>query len=66
MYGQKRGGYMSPTKGRPKLDNPKNERIYIRVTKNEKKEIMDFSEKSGYTILDLIKIGIEKVKGQKK
>ena len=57
---------MSPTKGRPKLDNPKNERIYIRVTKNEKKEIMGFSEKSGYTILDLIKIGIEKVKGQKK
>ncbi len=57
---------MSTKKGRPKLDNPKNERIYIRVTKDEKKEIMDFSGKSGYTILDLIKIGIEKVKGKKK
>lgn len=57
---------MSPTKGRPKLDNPKNDRIYIRVTKDEKKEIMDFSDKSGYTILDLIKIGIEKVRGKKK
>lgn len=57
---------MSHTKGRPKLDNPKNDRIYIRVTKDEKKEIMDFSDKSGYTILDLIKIGIEKVRGQKK
>lgn len=57
---------MSPTKGRPKLDNPKNDRIYIRVTKDKKKEIMDFSDKSGYTILDLIKIGIEKVQGQKK
>lgn len=57
---------MSTTKGRPKLDNPKNDRIYIRVTKDEKKEIMDFSDKSGYTILDLIKKGIEKVKGQKK
>ena len=57
---------MSPTKGRPKLDNPKNDRIYIRVTKDEKKEIMDFSDKSGYTILDLIKVGIEKVRGQKK
>lgn len=57
---------MSPTKGRPKLDNPKNDRIYIRVTKDEKKEIMEFSDKSGYTILDLIKIGIEKVRGQKK
>lgn len=57
---------MSTKKGRPKLDNPKNERIYIRVAKDEKKEIMDFSGKSGYTILDLIKIGIEKVKGKKK
>ncbi len=57
---------MSNKKGRPKLDNPKNERIYIRVTKEEKEEIMNFSNKSGYTILDLIKKGIEKVKGQKK
>lgn len=57
---------MSPTKGRPKLENPKNDRIYIRVTKDEKKEIMEFSNKSGYTILDFIKIGIEKVRGQKK
>lgn len=55
---------MSNVKGRPKLDNPKNERIYIRATKDEKKEIMDFSNKSGYTILELIKVGIEKVKGQ--
>lgn len=57
---------MSPTKGRPKLDNPKNDRIYIRATKEEKKEIMDFSDKSGYTLLELLKIGIEKVRGQKK
>ena len=34
--------------------------------KEEKEEIMNFSDKSGYTILDLIKKGIEKVKGQKK
>jgi hypothetical protein len=66
MCGQKRGEHMSNKKGRPKLDNPKNERIYIRVTKEEKEEIMNFSDKSGYTILDLIKKGIEKVKGQKK
>lgn len=54
---------MSPTKGRPKLNNPKNDRIYIRATKEEKKEIMDFSDKSGYTLLELLKIGIEKVRG---
>lgn len=53
-------------KGRPKLDNPKSERLYIRVTKEEKDEIMDFSNKTGYTLLEFIKIGIEKIKGQKK
>ena len=56
---------MSTKRGRPKTENPKNERIYIRATKAEKEEIMKFSEKSGYTILELIKKGIEKVKGQK-
>lgn len=57
---------LSPRTGRPKSDNPMNERIYIRVTKKEKEEIMSFSSSNGYTILELIRIGIEKVKGQKK
>jgi hypothetical protein len=57
---------MSPRTGRPKSDNPMNDRIYVRVTREEKKEIMDFSSKNGYTILELIRIGIEKIKNQKK
>lgn len=57
---------MSPHKGRPKSDNPKDDRIYIRVTKGEKKDIMNFSSKSGYSLLELIRIGIEKVKEKKK
>lgn len=57
---------MSPRTGRPKSENPMNDRIYVRVTKNEKKEIMDFSSESGYSILELIRIGIEKIRSQKK
>lgn len=57
---------MSPRTGRPKSDNPMNERMFIRVTKEEKEEIMQFSKNSGYTLLELIRIGIEKVKSLKK
>ncbi len=57
---------MSPRTGRPKSDNPMNERMFIRVTKEEKEEIMQFSKDSGYTLLELIRIGIERVKSLKK
>jgi hypothetical protein len=57
---------MSPRTGRPKSENPMNDRIYVRVTKQEKKEIMDFSSENGYSILELIRIGIEKIRSQKK
>lgn len=57
---------MSPRTGRPKTDNPMTERLYVRVTKEEKDEIMHFSSENGYSILELIRLGIEKVKGLKK
>ena len=57
---------MSPRTGRPKVDNPMNERLYVRVSKQDKDEIMKFSSESGYSILELIRAGIEKLKGQKK
>jgi hypothetical protein len=57
---------MSPRTGRPKTDNPMNERLYVRVTKEEKEEIMEFSSASGFSILEIIRAGIEKLKGQKK
>ena len=57
---------MSPRTGRPKVDNPMNERLYVRVSKQEKDEIMKFSSESGYSILELKRAGIEKLKGHKK
>ena len=57
---------MSPRTGRPKSDNPMAERLYVRVSRKEKEEIMRFSSENGYTILELIRLGIEKVKGLKK
>ena len=57
---------MSPRTGRPKVDNPMNERLYVRVSKQEKDEIMKFSSESVYSILELIRSGIEKLKGKKK
>lgn len=53
---------MSPKTGRPHSENPKTERLFIRVTSSEKKEIQEFSQKSGYGLLDLIKEGIKAVK----
>ncbi len=57
---------MSPRTGRPKSDNPKDSNLYIRVTKEEKEEIMNFSRESGYSLLEIIKVGIEKIRGKKK
>lgn len=57
---------MSPRTGRPKSDNPMNDRLYIRVTREEKEKINKFSKEHGYTLLELIKIGIEKIKSQTK
>lgn len=53
---------MSPRTGRPKSDNPKTERLFIRVTPEDKKDIQEFSEKSGYGLLEILKLGIETLK----
>ena len=53
---------MSPRTGRPPSENPKTERLFIRVTKRDKEEIQEFSRQSGYSLLELIKFGIEAVK----
>lgn len=57
---------MSPRTGRPKSENPKDSNLYIRVAKEEKEEIMNFSKESGYSLLEIIRIGIEKIKGKKR
>ncbi|MDE6182066.1 MAG: hypothetical protein K2F59_02520 [Eubacteriales bacterium] len=56
---------MSLRSGRPKSSNPMNDRLYIRVTKEEKEIITEFSKENGYTLLELIRFGIEKVKEKK-
>lgn len=53
---------MSPTQGRPKIENPKTERLYIRITPEEKAEIQQFCQSTGYSLLELIRLGIESVK----
>lgn len=53
---------MSSRMGRPPLDNPKSERITMRVTPDEKAEIMQFSKESKKGLLELLKIGIKTVK----
>lgn len=53
---------MSARTGRPKSKNPMDDRLYIRVTKEEKEEINKFSKEYGYTLLELIRFGIEKIK----
>lgn len=52
---------MAPSQGRPPIENPKTERLFIRVTPKEKAEIQEFSKKTGYSLLALIKKGIEAV-----
>lgn len=53
---------MSPSQGRPRSENPKNERLYIRVTPKEKAEIQAAAKETGLSLLDLIKKGIQAVK----
>lgn len=53
---------MAPSQGRPKSENPKTERLFIRVTPKEKAEIQDFTRKSGLSLLELIRKGMKAVK----
>lgn len=53
---------MSPKLGRPPVENPKNERLHIRVTPDEKAEIQNFCKEFKVTMLDLIRKGIEAMK----
>ena len=56
---------MSSRTGRPPLDNPKSERITLRVTPDEKSEIMKYSKESKKGLLELLKIGVDAAKKKK-
>ena len=48
--------------GRPPTNNPKSERLFIRVTPSEKAEIQSHAKHVGLSLLDLLKKGIEATK----
>lgn len=48
--------------GRPKVNNPRTERLFLRVTKAEKEEIFEKAEKNKTTVTELILSAIKKVK----
>ena len=52
---------MSARIGRPPSDNPKTERLFIRVTPAEKTEIQAAAKEYGFTLLELLKKGIQSV-----
>ena len=56
---------MATSQGRPRIENPKTERLFIRVTPKEKEEIHTFAKESGNTLLELIYKGIETAKKEK-
>lgn len=49
---------MSASRGRPKSENSKSDRLFVRVTPEEKEYISEFCKKEGVTISDLVKTGI--------
>lgn len=53
---------MSPRTGRPKVDNPKVERIVTRITPEEKETVMSFCKEHNVSILDLIRKGMDAIK----
>ena len=55
---------MAPSTGRPKIENPKTERLFIRVTPQEKRDIQAAMKETGQSLLSLIKLGIESVKNK--
>lgn len=52
------GDNMSPRTGRPPLENPKTARIEIRVSPDEKQEIMEYAKCNKISLLELLKTGI--------
>jgi hypothetical protein len=50
---------MPPRTGRPPKENPRNANIHIRVTQDEKREIMEYCKATGQTCVELLKSGMK-------
>ncbi|MEY8413444.1 hypothetical protein AALB51_19705 [Lachnospiraceae bacterium 62-26] len=57
------GDEMSPA-GRPKIDNPKNVRLEIRLTKDENRLLEECASKMRVTKTEVIKEGVQLVKAK--
>nr|WP_325257392.1 hypothetical protein [uncultured Oscillibacter sp.] len=55
---------MSPSKGRPPIDNPKSVRFEIRMTKEQAKVLQECAEELQVTRTDVINKGIAMVKAE--
>lgn len=55
---------MSPRTGRPRSSNPKSEGFHIRVTPEEKQEVLETCKQYNVTVYELIRIGIDAIKGK--
>ncbi|WP_296831566.1 ribbon-helix-helix domain-containing protein [Marvinbryantia sp.] len=56
---------MSPRKGRPKVDEPKDIRFSIRIDDDTNKKLDDYCEKNGITKAEAIRKGIHLLLSQK-
>ena len=55
---------MSPSKGRPPIDNPKNVRLEIRLTVQQAETLSECAERLQVTRTDVINKGVEIVKAE--
>lgn len=55
---------MSPTHGRPPIDNPKSVRLEIRMTKAQADLLSECATRLNATKTEVINMGIEKVKAE--
>lgn len=52
---------MSPRTGRPKLNNPKNIDVTVRITSDMNDRLLEYAEKHNKTRVEVIRKGIEMV-----
>jgi metal-responsive CopG/Arc/MetJ family transcriptional regulator len=64
MAVQKVGEKMAPTMGRPPVDNPKSERLQIRVDKGTIELLDECAERKGTNRSEIIREGIQLMKEQ--
>jgi len=55
---------MSPSRGRPPIDNPKSVRLEIRLTKKQAETLAECAERLQITRTDVINIGITMLKAE--